>query len=166
MSGTEIVVGIAGTPASAAALCWAAEQSRLTGVPLRIVYVWQLTTSPLGAGTAAFVGASAADARARATRWVLDTLGGEAASVRWILDVVEGAPGPILVDRAASASLLVLGTGDHVGMRRLVTGSVSHYALSHSAPPVVAVRATPLPTPPAPRSDGDGLLEDVRPQRR
>ena len=163
MSGTEIVVGIAGSPASAAALCWAAEQSRLTNTPLRIVHVWQTTTSPLGAATAAFWEASAADARARATRWVLDTLGGGAATVRWILDIVEGPPGPILVDRAQHGSLLVLGTGDHVGLRRLVTGSVSHYALSHSAPPVVAVRAAPQP---AAGSDGDGLRQDVRPQRR
>lgn len=168
MSGREIVVGIAGSSASAAALSWAADQSRLTGIPLRIVYAWQLTSSPRGGSSDAFWGASAADARARATSWVRDTLGSDAATVRWVLDVVEGSPGPILVDRAADAAMLVLGTGDHVGLSRLVSGSVSHYAVSHSAPPVVAVRApaTPPLVPPAPRSDGDGLLEDVRPQRR
>jgi Universal stress protein UspA and related nucleotide-binding proteins len=144
----EIVVGVGGSPAASAALGWAAEQSRVTGVPLRIVHVWQMTASPVGATRTAFWVASAADARARATRWVLDTLGGSAATVHWVLDIVEGPPGPILVARSRDASLLVLGTGEHVGLRRLVTGSVSHYALSHSIAPVVAVRA-PEPVPDA-----------------
>jgi nucleotide-binding universal stress UspA family protein len=137
----EIVVGVGGSPAAAAALGWAAEQSRVTGVPLRIVHAWQITASPMGATRTSFWVASAADARARATRWVVDALGASAGSLRWVLDIVEGPPGPILVERSRDASLLVLGTGEHVGLRRLVTGSVSHYALSHSIAPVVAVRA-------------------------
>jgi nucleotide-binding universal stress UspA family protein len=147
----EIVVGVGGSPAAAAALGWAAEQSRLTGVPLRIVHAWQIASSPVGITSTSFWVASAADARARATRWVLDTLGTRSATVRWVLDIVEGPPGPILVERSRAASLLVLGTGEHVGLRRLVTGSVSHYALSHSVAPVVAV--------PAPQPDQDGVLE-------
>jgi nucleotide-binding universal stress UspA family protein len=147
----EIVVGVGGSAAAAAALGWAAEQSRVTGVPLRIVHAWQITASPVGATRTSFWVASAADARARATRWVLDTLGDRAATVRWVLDIVEGPPGPILVARSCHASLLVLGTGEHVGLRRLVTGSVSHYALSHSLAPVVAVRA--------PESEPEPVLE-------
>ena len=46
---------------------------------------------------AEYLEAAAADARARATRWVLDTLGGDAAQVRWILEVHEGGAGPVLV---------------------------------------------------------------------
>jgi nucleotide-binding universal stress UspA family protein len=160
MSRREIVVGVGGSPAAAAALSWAAEHSRLTGVPLRIVHVWQMTASPLGAPSASLWEASGADARARATRWVLDTLGGGAATVRWVLDIAEGSPGPILVDRAREATLLVLGTGEHVGLRRLVSGSISHYALSHSVPPVVAVRAAETPSGgPAP----DSVLEFCEP---
>jgi nucleotide-binding universal stress UspA family protein len=137
----QIVVGVGGSPAAATALRWAAEQSRVTGVPLRIVHAWQITASPVGATRTAFWVASAADARARTTHWVLDTLGADAATLRWVLDIVEGPPGPILVERSRGAALLVLGTGEHVGLRRLVAGSVSHYALSHSSAPVVAVRA-------------------------
>jgi nucleotide-binding universal stress UspA family protein len=137
----EIVVGVGDSPAAAAALHWAAEQSRVTGVPLRIVHAWQMSASPVGVTSTSYWVASAADARARATHWVLDALGAGAATLRWVLDIVEGPPGPTLVDRSRNASLLVLGTGDHVGLRRIVTGSVSHYALSHSVAPVVAVRA-------------------------
>jgi nucleotide-binding universal stress UspA family protein len=137
----EIVVGVGDSPAAAAALRWAAEQSRVTGVPLRLVHAWQMTAPPVGDASTSFWVASAADARARATRWVLDTLGGSAATVRWVLDIVEGPPGPILVSHSRNASLLVLGTGEHVGLGRFVTGSVSHYTLSHAVAPVVAVRA-------------------------
>jgi nucleotide-binding universal stress UspA family protein len=34
---------------------------------------------------------------------------------------------------------LVVGTREHVGLERLVTGSVSHYRLSHAECPVAAV---------------------------
>lgn len=142
----EIVVGVGDSPASAAALRWAADQSRLSGVPLRIVHAWQMTAQPVGVVSTEFWVTSATDARAQATRLVLDALGGGAATLRWVLDIVEGPPGPMLVERSRAASLLVLGTGEHVGLRRLVTGSVSHYALSHSIVPVVAVRA-PQPAP-------------------
>jgi nucleotide-binding universal stress UspA family protein len=56
-----------------------------------------------------------------------------------VLDVVEGPAGPVLVERARRAALLVVGTREHVGLRRLVAGSVSHYCLSHAECPVVAV---------------------------
>jgi hypothetical protein len=35
--------------------------------------------------------------------------------------------------------MLVVGTREHTGVRRLVGGSVSHYCLSHASCPVVAV---------------------------
>jgi len=89
----EIVVAVGSSPAAAAALRRAAQQSRVTGVPLRIVHAWQMTAAPAGATSTSFWTsfwvASAADARARATRWVMDTLGGSAATVRWVLEIVE-----------------------------------------------------------------------------
>ncbi len=141
----EIVVGLDDSAASRAALRWAAEQSQLTGLPLRVVHTWQMTALAAGAitsGAGEYWETAASDARASANRWVLDTLGGDAADVRWTLDIVEGAPGAVLVARSAGARLLVLGTREHIGLRRAVLGSVSHYCLSHAAPPVVAVPAT------------------------
>ncbi len=140
----QIVVGLDGSPAAAAALEWAAEQSRMSGLPMRVVYAWQLPafeSAAVVAGGGAVWEAAAADARARATRWVLDTLGGTAAGLRWTLETAEGAPGPVLVARSRGARLLVLGTREHTGLRRAVPGSVSHYCLSHADPPVVAVPA-------------------------
>lgn len=140
-----IVVGLDDSPSAAAALRWAADQSHATTLPLRVVHAWQLT--PLDAAAAATGNttirqAAAADARARATRLVHDTLGPDATHVPWTLDIAEGPPGPVLVERSHGARLLVLGTREHTGLRRALHGSVSHHCLSHADSPVVAV-----PTP-------------------
>lgn len=137
----EIAVALDDSPSAAAALQWAAEQSRVTGLPLRVVHAWQMKAFEQAAASTEFWGVASADARARATRWVLDTLGGGAAEIRWTLDLVEGPPGPAIVDRSRGARLLVVGTREHTGLRRAVLGSVSHYCLSHADPPVVAVPA-------------------------
>ena len=142
VSRPEIVVGLDGGRASAAALRWAAEHSTVTGMPLRVVHVWQLSAlgaAAVSSGAGDLLQAGTEDARARATRFVLDALGGDSASVRWSLDIVEGASAPVLVARSSAARLLVIGTHEHTGLRRMVAGSVSHYCLSHASVPVVAV---------------------------
>jgi nucleotide-binding universal stress UspA family protein len=157
-SADEIVVGVDDSPTSAAALRWAAEQSRVTGARLRVVHAWQMNAfgaAAVVAGAARFGEAASADARARATRWVLDALGGSAAEVPWQLDIVEGSPGPALVGRSSGTRLLVLGTREHTGPRRAVPGSVSHYCLSHAEAPVVAV---PAPSEAPPRGTSRGLF--------
>ena len=158
-----IVVGLDGSASSKAALRWAATQSRMTGLPLRVVHAWQVT--PLAAAVAhlnagEYFEAEAADARARATHWVLETLGDAAKELHWTLDIAEGSAGPVLVALSQDAPLLVLGSKVHTGIRRAVQGSVSHYCLSHAAGPVVAV-----PGPPAEpvHTPGAGELTTVGP---
>jgi nucleotide-binding universal stress UspA family protein len=141
----EIVVGIDDGPAAGAALRWAAEQAKLTSRPLRVVHAWQLSSFEPAAGSAQYVEAALADARARATSWVLHALGADASEVRWSLDIVEGGPGPALVERSHHADLLALGTHEHTGLRRIL-GSVSHYCLSHAVAPVVAVPSPEEPS--------------------
>jgi nucleotide-binding universal stress UspA family protein len=139
----EIVVGLDDSPAAAAALRWAADQAKLSDRPLRVVHAWQLSSFEQAAGSRQYVEAALADARARATRWVLEALGTAAAEVRWSLDIADGSPGQVLVERSRGALLLALGTREHTGLRRTILGSVSHYCLSHAVVPVVAV---PRPT--------------------
>ena len=62
----------------------------------------------------------------------------------WTLQCFAGEPGPLLRAWSAGADLLVVGTGGHVGLGRLLVGSVSHYCLTHSRCPVVAVPAPHL----------------------
>lgn len=94
----EVVVAIDGSAADSAVLDRAAEQSRVTGVPLRVVYSWQLTATQFDPASASFWTVSAADVRARATQWVRNRLGDDATNlrsdVRWALDIVEESPEP------------------------------------------------------------------------
>jgi nucleotide-binding universal stress UspA family protein len=151
----DVVVGIDDSPSAAAALLWAADHARANGLQLRVVHAWQLSpaaSAAVAAGDAEYFEAVGADARARGTRMVLDALGGSAAEIRWTLDIGEGGAGPVLVDRSRGAQLLVVGTREHTGLRRAVSGSVSHYCLSHAVVPVVAV------------PDPDAIGEPVRRQ--
>ena len=140
----EIIVGVDDDATAGGTLVCAARQSRLTGLPLRVVHVWQisaLVTVPASRGVQLYSAAAAADARARATRRVVGILGGST-DIRWTLEVIQGAPGPALVARSATAQLLVLGTGDHARPRRAAFGSVSRYCMSHAMLPILTVPAT------------------------
>jgi nucleotide-binding universal stress UspA family protein len=59
----------------------------------------------------------------------------------WQLKFISGHAGLGLAAESFGAALLVVGTREHVGIGRLVCGSVSHYCLSHAQCPVVAVPA-------------------------
>jgi len=138
----QIVVGVDDTASAAAALRWAADFARLTGGSLRVVHTWELPPGQaMAAATGLYARTATSDARARATRLVSDTLGADAERTRWVLEVRQGRPGHVLADLSREAALLVVGTGDHVGLRRVLLGSVSHHCLSHAACPVVAVPA-------------------------
>jgi nucleotide-binding universal stress UspA family protein len=147
-SRTDIVVGIDESQASAAALRWAVAHAKDSDVRLRLVHAWQMSAAASEAvamGGGGYLEAAAADARARATRWVLETLGSSAADVGWTLEVHEGGAGAVLAAAARQrAQLIVVGTQEHQGLRRAISGSVSHYLLSHADVPVVAVPATPV----------------------
>jgi nucleotide-binding universal stress UspA family protein len=59
----------------------------------------------------------------------------------WSLQFAKGKTRQILVDASRHSRLLVVGTGEHVGLGRIMLGSTSHYCLSHASCPVVAVPA-------------------------
>jgi nucleotide-binding universal stress UspA family protein len=58
----------------------------------------------------------------------------------WRLQFFSGEAGPALVAESVGAALAVVGTREHLGIGRLVSGSVSHCCLSHAQCPVVAVQ--------------------------
>jgi nucleotide-binding universal stress UspA family protein len=140
----EIVIGLDRGRSAATALRWAAEQSRVTGMPLRIVHAWQMGPVEVPPSGRLWEAANA-DARACATRRVIETLSASANAVRWILEVVEGSPGPVLVRHSHGARLLVLGSREHAGSPCAVPGSVTDFCLSHAEPPVVSVPAAKDP---------------------
>ncbi|HKN43988.1 MAG TPA: universal stress protein, partial [Propionibacteriaceae bacterium] len=142
----EIVVGLDDSPSSKAALDWAAVQARSVGAVLRAVHVldWPYGLSSAGfpapANFKELTREEVEDSYRRAITAVFDAV---SPSPDWILQFASGDAGQILVRQSDGARLLVLGTREYVGLGRLLTGSVSHYCLSHAACPVVAV---PVPS--------------------
>jgi nucleotide-binding universal stress UspA family protein len=59
----------------------------------------------------------------------------------WLVQFASGDAGQVLVRQSKDSRLLVVGTREHVGLGRVLTGSVSHYCLSRALCPVVAVPA-------------------------
>ncbi len=139
----EIVVGLDESPAALAALRWAAQHARLRGMNLRAVYahgarkpmpVW----NP-GMPVAGYLLGEAGDGSGPAGPDVRAYFASVDPERGWSLQFVQDAPGAALVRNSLHAELLVVGTQEHVGLGRLLVGSVSHYCLSHASCPVVAV---------------------------
>lgn len=135
---SRIVVGVDGSPASVAALRWAARQAELTGSSLEATISWE---HPVYYGNEVLYDEQfdwAGLARSALARAVTEAGTDEAAAFRAF--VVEGHPAAVLVDASAGADLLVVGSRGHGGFTGLFLGSVSQYVTAHADCPVVVVR--------------------------
>jgi nucleotide-binding universal stress UspA family protein len=139
---SEIVVGLDVSPASHAALAWAANQARTTGAELRAVHALLLPAAMLASVgwlsvPTSTVGADKAEAAYRnAVTAMWEMVQPEPS---WRLEFYNADPGRLLVAESTHAALLVIGTREHVGWGRILNGSISHFCLSHAVCPVVAV---------------------------
>jgi nucleotide-binding universal stress UspA family protein len=137
---SEIVVGLDLSPGGAAALRWAADQARRTTLPLRAVHVVQRPHRPVVFGTNGTVALQDEPQLPEGYRHRIESAWNELnPEVGWRLELFLGEPGPLLTEQAEDAALLVVGTHLHVGLGRVFPGSVSHYCLTHSRTPMVAV---------------------------
>jgi nucleotide-binding universal stress UspA family protein len=132
----EIVVGLDDSPSSRAALQWAAEQAKSTGAVSRAVhalgrqYGLAAPDIPLTVEPMELTAEQPSDTRRNAITKMFDAM---SPHPDWALEFVSGNAGEVLVRRSKDAQLLVVGTREHVGLGRLLIGSVSHYCLSHAA---------------------------------
>ncbi|WP_037070388.1 universal stress protein [Pseudonocardia acaciae] len=141
-----VVVGVDGSPHSEAAVAFGYEAASLRGVPLVAAHTWSdLLFDPQVAPMMDW------DTIVTREREVLaERLAGWAekfpdVEVRRV--VVRDRPAHTLLEQAAHAQLLVVGSRGRGQLAGLVLGSVSH-AVLHNAPcPVAVVRATDLPAP-------------------
>jgi nucleotide-binding universal stress UspA family protein len=146
----QIVVGLDDSPSGKAGLQWAAEQARSVGAVLQAVhalgrpYGFAAPDIPLTVEPTELTPEESPDARRNAITAVFEAVSPHR---DWVLEFVSGYAGEVLVRRSKDAQLLVVGTREHVGLGRLLAGSVSHYCLSHAACPVVAVPAPPHDVP-------------------
>ena len=139
----EIVVGLDDSPSSKAALNWAAEQAKNVGAVLRAVHVldWPYGITAAITPAADFKDLGHEELQEAYRQAITAVFEAISPQPDWILQFASGDTGPVLVRQSEDARLLVVGTREHVGLGRLVTGSVSHYCLGHAVCPVVAVPA-------------------------
>lgn len=152
---TGIVVGVDGSPGSAAALAWADDHVERYGLILPIT-TWRF---PLWvqAGPAALTRPPSFDelesmAMATAATVVADV----AEDRRRQLLVTEAAAGPTLVAHGADASMIVVGTRGRGAVTDTLLGSVSSYVVHHATVPAVVV-----PVGASPRTERTDIVVGV-----
>jgi nucleotide-binding universal stress UspA family protein len=144
-SGGRIVVGVDGSPSSKAALKWAVRQAALTGSTVEAVIAWHYPTMYGGYGWAPVSGFEAASFDEVAAKTLAEAIAemvDPASSVHVIPKVAEGGPAHVLLQAAAGADLLVVGSRGHGGFSGLLLGSVSQHCANHSPCPIVIIRGT------------------------
>ena len=139
MPGGPVVVGVDGSAGSRHALHRAADAARAAGVPLHVVMGWH-PLAPVGEhGPMPFyAGYTTDDAEATAQAIVTQVLGASP-GVDVQVEAVCDSAAKALVDRAAGASLVVVGPGT-TGTTARSGGSVAAPVLAHATCPVVIAR--------------------------
>jgi len=134
-----VVVGVDGSPASLAALRWAAERASRRRVPLRLIHAYALPGPPYPE----MLRKVYQELRERSQHLLEEAVASE---IEGVFDVtvateaVADTPGPALVRESFSAQLIAAGARGHGGFAELLLGSTSHVCVLHAACPVAVVR--------------------------
>jgi len=142
MSG--IIVGVDGSGHSQQALRWAMREAALRHVPLTVLIVHQAITGYLGRPID-YPGDKPATEQAREaaqaeTDKVLAELGDQRPDSVTV-NAVNGLPAEALLNAAADADMIVVGSRGAGGFARLLMGSVSTQVTHHAHCPVVVIPA-------------------------
>ena len=140
----QIVVGVDGSPPSAAALRFALGEARHHGARLLVASAWHVPTQAYSAGVPVPYPDISDSLRADAEGTVvamLEDLASEAEGVDVERVVREGQPAEVLLELSADADLLVVGSRGRGGFGGLLLGSVSQQCAHHAPCPVTIVRS-------------------------
>lgn len=136
----KILVGLDGSPNSAAALRWAVEEAESHQAAVEAVFVWQVPS--LAYSAPGYIPLGPADIQGEARRIFDDALAGlDTGGVDIHLLSFEGTPVAVL-SRAAcdpDVNCVVVGARGHGGVAGLLLGSVSHALTHHCSKPLVIV---------------------------
>lgn len=158
-----IVVGVDGSSTADAALAFAVDEATRTGDTVEVVTAF---TEPLPSAAALGMQRPGLPSLAQ-LRTLADTQQAAAveratagrATVTIAREVVEGDTGPVLVESARRARMLVVGSRSLGPVRAALLGSVSRYCARHAACPVVVV---PEHQDAVTRDDADAVLPMTR----
>ena len=133
-----IVVGVDGSPESAAALSWAIDEARLRQAKLNIVHAFPALVSFFGTTAHEYYPQVEKDAHER-----FDAILAAAPSMDGLEathTVVPGNPAEVLVGESEGATMLVVGSRGYGSFRGMLLGSVSMHAAQLAHCPVLVVR--------------------------
>jgi nucleotide-binding universal stress UspA family protein len=140
----RIVVGVDGSPSSKEALRWAARQASMTGARVQAVIAWNLPVITGGYAWPPVGGLAATDFGELARQVLTDAVSGALGpGTQAELIVRQGSAPGVLIEAAAGADLLVVGSRGHGGFTEALLGSVSQHCVHHAACPVVVIRSAP-----------------------
>jgi nucleotide-binding universal stress UspA family protein len=143
-------VGVDGSPCSTKALRWAIVQAQLTGARVEAVAAWQ---DPVASGYYSYgfspVVIDDEDWASVTGKYLQEAVAGTVDDlhprVQVVTRVVQGHPAQVLLDAAAGAQLLVVGTRGHGTLAGLLLGSVSQHCVQHAPCPVVVIPPADVP---------------------
>ncbi len=134
----RIMVGYDGSRSSKEALQFAAEEAKLRGAELRIVYSWVAPEFGYAPG------ALDLEEFAAAGKEILDEAAARVAdnfpALKVETTLLEGNAASRIIELCGDVDLLVVGARGHGGFSSLLLGSVSDQLVHHSPVPVVVVR--------------------------
>jgi len=138
-AGPLVVVGVDGSAGSKEALRWAMNYAKTTGAHVRAVIGWHWPISLVVALPVTELVDPLDEALETLNAAVADALG-EASAADVEVKAYYGAAVPVLLEAAAHASLLVVGSRGHGGFHGLLLGSTGEHCVRHAPCPVVVVR--------------------------
>jgi len=136
----EILVGVDGSPSSAAAVDWAARDAALHNLSLTLIHVlaapvvMTFPETPLPPGYTEWQ----RDQGERHLRKAVE-IAEAAGAPRVAAEIVVGSTVPTLVDSSREAARLVVGSRGHGRLRRVLLGSVSSSLVRHAHCPVAVI---------------------------
>jgi nucleotide-binding universal stress UspA family protein len=138
-----IIVGVDGSPASNAAVCWAAHDAVIRDIPLTLMHVANPAAStwsqaPLLDEFAEWQEAEGRSILANALKIARD-IANDTSQITINGELQFSAPGPTLVDRSEDAELIVVGTDGRGALARGLLGSVSSGLVRHARCPVAVI---------------------------
>ena len=125
------------------ALTWATDEAKLRGATVRLVSAWHVSAMVYGApGFAPALSQSIDETFREVVEESAATAAEQvrSAAVDVDMSVQQGQAADVLIEAAANADLLIVGSRGHGGFAGLLLGSVSAQCAHHAPCPLVIVR--------------------------